>query len=423
MAAFIPVVVLFLCFWILLGIRITRPKFAYHWLVAAIFAMIAWIGSLLTYNLPSSIFHMTFMGVTGPTSSNGYIFFFDRTVWIYSTALTTLLFCTFLTCTTRNGNSEQLRPTWDMLAGSILLTGFLSLVLSAGNLYTLLITWALADLCELLIWIFIASPEKTSKVMIHFFVQVASFSLLLYASTQAISIEGGVQMINLPKSILPYLLVASALRLYIIPPFRPLTAEIASNSSQEPILRFSTGAPALLLLTRVANASDALPIVIVLFIPAIIASIAAGLALWIASDNILFFRRYWTVGTGSLAIGAALSAEPAASVSFGLVFILAGGLLIQYTVHSRWLRPILILASIGLFGLPLVLGWSRSVFFLIPPLITFVFLIAQSLMFSGYFLNTLNNPQWKYRARTLDLVIVWTWFANPMYLALLTSLD
>jgi hypothetical protein len=108
-----------------------------------------------------------------------------------------------------------------------------------------------------------------------------------------------------------------------------------------------------------------------------------GGAMWLAADNELNGRPYWSVAFAALAIASAINGNARASIAWGLALILAGSVLFFYSARRRRNLLIPIVALIGITGLPYTpaaMGWvgiagGHFNFYTLLFLLSLVFLI------------------------------------------------
>jgi len=91
----LPITLLLLSAMLMLILRVWRPAFGYHWLIAAAGAFAAWLVVLFSYTtIPDSMQALSW----GPRTaySNSIILSLDKISWPFAVALGTLLIATVL---------------------------------------------------------------------------------------------------------------------------------------------------------------------------------------------------------------------------------------------------------------------------------------------------------------------------------------
>jgi hypothetical protein len=119
-------------------------------------------------------------------------------------------------------------------------------------------------------------------------------------------------------------------------------------------------ASSLTLLARIPSSSLASSFTPYLLILAALAAVYGGW-MWLRAPDELNGRAFWIVGMSSLAIAAALRANPMGATAWGCAIVLAGGALFLSSEQSRWLRRALLLGAWGISALPFSLtasGWT-----------------------------------------------------------------
>jgi hypothetical protein len=136
--------------------------------------------------------------------------------------------------------------------------------------------------------------------------------------------------------------------------------------------------------------------------------------MWAVSRNDLDGQPYWIVGIAAFSIAAALRSQPDASLAWGVLSILTGGLLFLVSVHHRYLLIILVIGLLSLSTLPFTPAWNGVLLYSqdFTPLLV-LFLIAQSIFMAGY-LRFAMLP-----AFTQPVLQRWVWVIYPWGLAII----
>jgi hypothetical protein len=107
--------------------------------------------------------------------------------------------------------------------------------------------------------------------------------------------------------------------------------------------------------------------------------------MWLRAPDELTGRPFWLIGMGSLAVAAALRANPIGAASWGCALILSGGALFLSSEQNKWLTRALLIGALGISSLPFSLtasGWNSSApgFVLTWPFLIF----AHAMLIAGF---------------------------------------
>ena len=404
----LAIVVLITAAIVLVTLRLVRPIFAYSWLIAAFGALIAWPLVLLSRSImPDSISLFVWQpDWLFPYSPNLLI---DQYSWPYAFALATVVLSVILTDVVRANEAD-----WSVWAGSLVLGALGILAVQAGNPLTLLIIWTAIDLAEVLILLGQASQRKElERAIAAFSARLAGSLLLVWAMIYASYLGENLLFSQIPSQASIYLLLAAALRLGVLPFHQPYLQEVPLRRSLGTISRLVSAAASMILLTRTA-----IPGVPEFLSPTIlvltgITAIYAALA-WASAQNELDGRPYWILGMAAISIASTVTAQPYASLAWGVLTILSGGVLFLVSARHRYLVIILMLGMIGLTTLPFTSAWNGALLYTPPFRLSLIlFLIAQSLFMGGYLRHSLRKE------KPLSGTERWVWVIYPWGLVLL----
>ena len=384
----IPVLILFLTCAVLIILRFARPEFAYSWLIASSGALLAWLLVLLSRsNIPHTI--SIFPWGTEQTLPYNLQMSIDQFSWPYAFALATRVLSLILTDVVRPDNAN-----WFVWSSNLLLGALGILAVEAGNPYTLLLMWMAIDLTVVFVLLReVSQNDQRERVVIAFAARAAGTLLLVWAilSTinSGISIDFDIDFNQIPNQTSLLLLFSAVLRMGVVPLHQPILQEVDQRRNLGTTIRLVLAAAGLILLTRTANVGfqgSLSPYIIVISgIAALFAAVA-----WVASRDELQGRSYWILGIGTFAFASAVRAEPLASLAWGVMLILSGGLLFLVSTRNRLLYAILMLGGVSVTTLPYTQGWG-GVLLYVPdfeaPLV--FFLIAQSFFLAGYLRHVL----------------------------------
>lgn len=297
------------------------------------------------------------------------------------------------------------------------LAAFGVLAVSAENPLTLLLAWSAIDLFELITMLRSTEGESQSQAaIIAFAVRLAGTGLVLWANL--VSISGGTPLDfrSIPPASGIFLLIASGLRLGVLPLHLPYRKDNVIRRGFGTALRLVSAASSLALLARIpASAMNSFLTPFLLILAAIAAWYAGWM--WFRSSDEILGRPFWILGFASLAVAESLRGNPAGSTSWGVALILCGGVLFLFSARRRsilWL-PFLVLWALS--TLPFSLtgpAWNYSDTF--SALIIIPFLPAQALLMAGFIRHALHPGE-----TSLELQEKWVKGIYPTGLLFLVS--
>jgi hypothetical protein len=296
----IPLILMFLTGLTLILLRFLRPRFKYPWLLAVGGATLALIGIFLWhFRLPQSISLASWQPVA--------LFFFsptwlvDGVSWPYALCLAALAAAVIWTSVVR---AESNPYAW---AGTILLTALGILAVTAENPVTLILAWSAIDLAELIAMLRSTEDAQLNQgVVIAFAVRVTGTCLVLWANL--VSMAGGILMDfrAIPANAGIFLLIATGLRLGVLPLHLPYRKENALRRGFGTSLRLVSAAASLSLLARIPATALQSTLPPYLLILAAIAAIYAGW-MWLRASDEIVGRPFWVLGMASLSVGGLCS--------------------------------------------------------------------------------------------------------------------
>lgn len=402
-----PILILLLTPVAMLVVRLIWPRFAYHWLIAAGGALLAWPLVLLSsLQLPQAIqlvsWHPDALFPSWP------MLLVDRLSWPYAVALATLILGVILTDVARAPDVD-----WATWAGSLVLAALGIFAVLAGNPLTLLLAWTAIDLVELLVMLGqVKESSVRERLVVAFSARVLGSLTLLAGVVAARSAGQALSFAVIPPTASIFLLLAAGLRLGVLPLHLPLLREVPLRRSLGTMARLAPVAASLALLARTATA-DEIALAPVFLGLAGLAALFGG-AIWILAPDELDGRTGWILGMGSLAVASAVRTQPAASLAWGMATLLSGGLLFLTSARDRRLSWITLLGLFGFSVLPFSPAWNGVRLYAgqFHPFLA-VFLVAHALLLVGYLRHTLRV------GTPLTGVERWVWFLYPFGLALL----
>ena len=388
MIILVAILLLFLASLVMLIIRLSRPEFAYHWLVATGGALAAWVLVLLAgLNLPQTLTVVSISHTNAESFPGWPILLVDRLSWPYAVALATLALAVILTDVARAPEAD-----WYAWAGCLALTAFGVIAALAGNPFTLLLAWMAIDVSELLTLLGqVNQSSLRERVVVAFSARMFGSMLLIAAGMVAYARTGhSLAFTSIPAQAGTILLVAAGLRLGVLPLHVPFLQEVPLRRSLGTITRLVPAAAALSLLARTATAEGNSLLAPYLLGLAGLAALYSGIA-WILAPDELAGRPAWILGMASLAVAAALNNQPTATLAWGMATIFSGSLLFLTSVHDRRISWLTLLGLFGISMLPYSPTWNGArLFFPFQPLLV-PFLLAQVFLMVGYVRHTFRT--------------------------------
>jgi hypothetical protein len=408
MLILIPILILLLTPIAMLLFRLTWPRFAYHWLIAAGGVLVAWpLVLLASAQLPQAIQLVPWL--PDALFPSWPMLLVDRLSWPYALALVTLVLGVILTDVARAPEAD-----WAAWAGSLGLAALGIFAVLAGNPLTLLLAWTAIDLVELLVMLGqVKESSVRERLVIAFSARVLGSLTLVAGVVAARSAGQSLSFAVIPPRASIFLLLAAGLRLGVLPLHLPLLQEVPLLRSLGTMSRLVPVAASLALLARTATADVMTSLAPVFLGLAGLAALFGG-ATWALAQDELDGRTGWILGMGSLAVAAAVRAQPAASLAWGMATLLSGGLLFLTSARDRRLSWITLLGLLGFSAMPFSPAWNGARLYAgqFYPFLS-VFLVAHALLLVGYLRHTLRV------ASPLIGVERWVWFLYPVGLALL----
>ena len=366
----------------MLTIHLLRREAKSLWLLAMLGALLAWPAVyLMGRNIPEKIGTLIWQPISlFPLSP---VLLVDSTSWIFALVLATQLLAVMFTSVARFGGKSQPiqdnSPTddkkesspsslpiasqsksWQAWAGNLALTSLGLVAVLAGNLLTLLLAWAALDIVEMIILMGqVSTSDLRGKVVITFSTRIAGMAVL-FAAGIIIWNQGGLLEFNSisPQASL-FLVLAAGLRLGILPIHVPFIQELPMRIGLGTILRLVPVSACLILLVRCAEVGIQGTIGLVMLGLTALAGLAGGVS-WLRAQDELAGRPYWILTTASLAMAAAIQAQPTAALAWSLAAMLPGALIFLSSVKRRALVPIIIAGALCLTGLPFTPVWAGT---------------------------------------------------------------
>jgi hypothetical protein len=374
-----------------------RPNFRYFWLIALSGAFMTWISVILwRFNLP--------LGLVLPAwepeqlFSQSLSFSVDPLTWSFALGIATLILVVIVTATSRENFPAPL--PW---AATLTLGSFGILAVLADNPLSLLMVWAAIDLIELFSQLqSVHNAQASERVVVAFAAHVAGAVMLLWASIVSTSLGTSMDFHNAPPQSGLFLLLASGLRLGVLPLHLPYASESAIRRGYGSTLRLISATSGIILLARIPIESVLSPLTPYLFILVTIAALY-GSWMWLRAPDELTGRPFWLIGMASLSMAAALRGEQTGAAAWGLALLLVGSVIFLASVYQKWINRALLVGLWGISALPLSLtasGWKQGMsdFWPFWPFLLF----AHALLIAGYVRHALR-PSNRVQFEDLDL--------------------
>ena len=366
-------------------LQIVRPEFRFTWLTAVAGALLAWISVLLWQtNMPSSFNFLLWKPVS--IFSESPSFATETISWPYALSLVTLAVSILLTASVNETFTSAF--AW---AGSLTLCGLGLLAITAANPLTLALVWAALDLTELIITLRSVNDSASSeRIVVSFSTRAAGIGLLIWANVVTSGSGKNLDFMTIPPQAGLYLLIASGLRLGVLPLHLPYSSESTLRRGFGTTLRLVSAASSLVILVYIPALSLAVPLTLLLLILVTGAGIYGGW-MWLRAPDELIGRPFWIIGLASLSIAAALLGNPVGTVAWGTALILIGGALFLASVQQTWISRALLIGAFSLSALPFSLtasGWQGNivgVWYILPFLLS-----AQALLMTGFIRSALR---------------------------------
>lgn len=374
---------------VLLVLNFSAPNFRYNWLIATGGALLGWISVFLwQMQMPLSIQFPAWQPQILFTQSPTFVG--DGIAWIFSLSLATLCLAIILTAVVRSNFPRPIN--W---VGTLILTALGILAVVADNPLTLVLIWSAIDISELIAQMrAVEDPKLSERNVVAFASRAAGIFVLLWADMVSVANGQALDFRSAPPQAGLYLVLAVGLRIGVLPLHLPYPSESALRRGFGTGLRMISAASSLILLARIPTSSITSSLTPYLLILVSLTAVYGGWQ-WLRAPDELTGRPFWLIGMGSLAIAAALRANPIGAAAWGCGLILAGGALFLSSEQNKWLSRALWINAWGLSALPFSLtatGWGSGV---IPPLLGWLswpFLIAaHAMLVAGFIRQSLRT--------------------------------
>jgi hypothetical protein len=403
------ILILFLVSFAVLGINQLALRPGYSWFLAIGGCLFAWILVIFSYSAePYMILLMDWQQSILFSVSPQLIV--DSSSWPFAVAITTLVTSVLLTDIARFNEIDP--NSW---AANLALTGIGLLAVLAANPLTLLMGWTFIDVVETYIrFIHAEGSSENERVVISFSVRIIGSTLIIAAILRAQAMGRILEFTNIPIEVSGYLILATGLRLGVLPPQPPFMLEKPIRRGLGTMIRLIPVSASLVLLTRVASVGVASNWEISLLIISSLAVIYGGLT-WFGSKDELDGRPFWILGMSAFSVLASILTQSFTSIIWGLSMVFSGGFLFLFSTRVKRFSWLPILGIVGISAFPFTPLWhglsifiNLNIVFIIIFLLGFIFLVLGYLRYMVRF-----SDNW-------DDVEGWVWIVYPIGLMVLT---
>lgn len=381
MLALIPTFVLLLAAAAIFIIQRIRPSVGYCWLIALVASLFAAAWTIfLRWRLPQQVALNQWLPFS--TFTDSPIFGLDGSSWPYMFALAAVCLAVILTASAR----LQYNVSPYAWAGVLSLSAVGFLAVLSGNMLTLILTWSLVDLIELIVLQANSSNRSLGiQTVIGFSARVTGTVLVMVASV----INTGQQLpptfSSLPPTSALLLLLAAGLRLGVLPLHQANISGVIPRRGLGTTLRMVAAASALMVLARLPEQSMPAQLAEWLLALTALAALYAA-ATWASAEDEISGRPYWLIAFSGLAVSSAIQGQSRASLAWGMALILAGSLLFLFSARRSQILFLPLLALICISGLPftpIASGWV-GVFSAPYSLSSLLLLLAHMFLLAGF---------------------------------------
>jgi hypothetical protein len=368
---------------IMLVLRLIRPEFGYHWLIAAGGMLVAWtMVLLLGFLLPIRLQIGTW--TPGTLFANSIILNLDQISWPFAVGLATISLATILTDVVRATELD-----WSNWASNLVYTGLGFIAVLSGNLLTFLLTWTLFDITGFFILMTqIYSNETRRRVVLILFSRLLGTMCLLLGGVVAVNGGEGFILEQVSPAGLTLIVAAAILRIAVLPGEEPVFRNPARRRSMGTVSRLISAAVVFVFLVRIARENELIAVqstlwAVLIFVIGLMA-LLSGLFWWLAKDE-LDGRQAWVAGMSAIVIAGTMRGEGEASMAWALATLFSGGLLFLASTRIRFSLWLALLGLLGISALPFTSAWSGLTLFVSPiNLYLVLFLLTLILLLLGY---------------------------------------
>lgn len=410
MIILLPLILLLLAWLVMIIMRLARPRFAFFWLIATLASLMAWLIILLfRLRLPFSFILIKWQAGEYLTASP--VLMIDQFSWPFIMAFETICLGTVLTAVMRF--PEHKNQDWFSWSTCMVINFCGLLCLLTGNIITLFLTWTLFALVELTVRLISADDTQPDSAIGVGIIRTVSIMILI-GTVVVYQIDPGSIEIAPPGSMPANLfLLACGLWASSILWSRPKAHHLDQGVNF--MLFFAPAGASLAMFTRLASSASQPSIPEFNGLALVVLSLAALLSAvkWItASDEQTGFTS-WIIAGVLLSLLSSYIHQPASSLAWGLIVLLAGSTLFLLSIRNRLVNAIPILSMACIVAFPYSPAWQAVKIYSLKasPLTLIVqvtILLTHSLLITGYYRHALrtNEPP--------ENLERWMWIIYPI---------
>lgn len=390
----LPVLILLLAALGILVLRQFRPSIGYAWLIGAVSSLVT-VGAVifLRWRIPLDVVveqWRPFGELSSPPA-----FRLDINSWPYVLSLAVLALGFIFTDSARL--ETEAKPMNWAKGLAILALGMLSVM--AVSPITLVLIWTAVDLVEFFMVIRTDGGRRMGEqVVLTFTVRVAGTLLVLLAVLLSRSLNIQFDLAPIPVELAVFMLLAVGLRLGVLPLNLLFVQEVYAWRGLGNVMRMVGPASSLAVLGRMPEQVVPVEWQGLLLVLSAMAAVY-GAAMFMAADNELSGRPYWSIALAAMAVASVINGSPRSSIAWGAALLIAGSVLFFYSARMRQIIFIPLVAMVGITGLPFTpaaSGWI-GVVSSAPGLLDFLFIMAVICLLWGYARHVMRRREELYR--------------------------
>ena len=347
MLNFLPVFFVFITILVLLVLQRIRIPIGTTWLILAGMTILNW-GSLLFLRtrLPDALVIANWF--PGAISSDSLILHMDVNTWLLVFALASLLVTILFSSA---GHLHE--PTiFRQLIEILLLTAVGMLALLADSPLAFLLTWALIDLVELIVFTIVLQEQTLNVQTIAIFLgRTLGLGFVIMGMALSAKNQTPLELGNTSGAVLTLLIAGAALRLGVLPLHLPYLQEMEKRRNLSNILRLLAPLSVFAFLSKLAAPQMITGWNLLILLFAVLSSLF-GAVNWFNSKDELRGRPYWLLFFSGFALLSYLRGQPEGVVIWGLLMVTVGGWISLCEYHTGKIDFLLPVAILNLSGIP-----------------------------------------------------------------------
>lgn len=365
MIIFIPVFLLLIAAVLILMLNRGKTRLGVLWMIGWGAALLAWLVLVATWlSTKITVLSLQVSVLQGELDTifpYGLKWLLDDYPFPYAFGILTLLLAVLLAASVRTRLITSPR-SW---ATTLTLTALCLIGIMSANPFTLAVSWVLMDVIEFAYLLGISNKENLNRIMLNLVMRLAAVMMLVWATAFGQAYYGFFDIIKFHPRAGFFFLLAIGLRLGVLPISLPFSQEPDLQRGTGLILRLLPVASALAFLGRLPAQTIeyrpgwTIPLQILVAAAAMYASVR-----WLIAKDEMEGRPYWILALSSLAMACVVNARPAASLVWGEVMLLCGGVLFLFHPRIKRIRFLLFFSLFGLLLLPYLTynnGWQGLV--------------------------------------------------------------